>query len=178
MRNPDVGQNVQAHPLRQFIDGIITFFLAALALYTLLIYTPTGPPDVLNPPPRFESERHNLMTNTFELDKPWPLNFLAYMFDPGETTDVVFGKTYSKGIRVRLFGGDVSGSGILTGDFGRSFALALQVPATDMYGRGFDLLFAALLGLVLTFGYVATVQRLRLRAGHATTLGSADVTRV
>jgi ABC-type dipeptide/oligopeptide/nickel transport system permease component len=167
-----------AYLLRQLTGGVVRLFLAAFVTYTALMYTPAGPPYVIMHPPRFASEGHvELTIERFELDKPWPLNFLAYLYDPGETTEVVFGKTYPKGIQVQLFGLGTSGSGILTGDFGRSLVIAKQVPVADMYGRGFDLLFAVLLGMVLTFGYVAIVQRLRPRDSHAMTLDFADAMR-
>lgn len=166
------------HLLRQLTGGVVRLFLAAFVTYTVLMYTPAGSRDVVIHPPRFASEGYVALTiERFELDKPWPLNFLAYLYEPGETTEVVFGKTYPKGMQVQLFGVGISGSGILTGDFGRSLVIAKHVPVTDMYGSGFDLLFAVLLGMVLTFGYVATVQRLRLRASHATPLDFADIMR-
>jgi hypothetical protein len=156
------------HLVRRLIGGALTFFLAAFVLYTLLMYTPAGPPDIINPPPRFDAERYStLMTNAFELDKPWPLSFLAYMYDPGETTDIIRGKAYTKGIQMRLLGAEISGSGLVTGDFGRSILIAKQVPVMEVYGPGLDLLFAVLLGMVLTFGYAATVQRAGRLAPYA-----------
>ncbi|HET6314718.1 MAG TPA: hypothetical protein VFH60_12860 [Chloroflexia bacterium] len=82
----------------------------------------------------------------------------------------------AKGVDVDLAGLQIRGSGILTGDFGYSVAMAKGTLALDVYGRGFDLAFAVLLGMVLTFGYVATVQRLGVRGGYAKPLDFADVT--
>jgi hypothetical protein len=99
------------------------------------------------------------ITDAFELDKPWPLNFLAYMFEPGETTDVVGKEAYPKGVRVSVAGMEISGSGVITGDFGRSITIARNMPVMDMLGPAIYLAFASVLALIVTFTFVASLQR-------------------
>ncbi|HVF99271.1 MAG TPA: hypothetical protein VND68_05495 [Chloroflexia bacterium] len=149
-----------AHLLRQFTGGIVTFFLAAFVLYTAILYAPTASPDIVRPTPRPDFDRYIASArNTFELDKPWPLNFLAYMFDPNETTDVIGSVTYPKGVRVSVLGMEISGSGVVTGDLGRSITIARNMPVIDIIGPGLYLAFASVISLLLTFTYVAAVQR-------------------
>jgi hypothetical protein len=148
------------HLLRQLVGGTITFCLAAFVLYTGMIYGPNPSPDFVRPAPRYEVQRLIAsIINTFELDKPWPLNFLAYMFDPGENTDVIGKETYPKGVRVSVLGMEISGSGVVTGDLGRSITIERNTPVVDIIGPGLYLAFASVISLILTFTYIAAVQR-------------------
>lgn len=57
----------------------------------------------------------------YKFDKPWPLNFFLWLFDPSDTTQTNFdSQTFPKGIDVSILGLHIKGTGILTGDFGKS----------------------------------------------------------
>lgn len=57
----------------------------------------------------------------YKFDKPWPLDFFLWLFDPSDTTQVnSHFETVPKGIDVNILGLHLQGSGILTGDFGKS----------------------------------------------------------
>lgn len=151
--------------VRRLMGGVLTFFLATFVMYTTILYMPKGQTNV-NPQGRPLTERQVLalienVTDTFELDRPWPDNFLAFLFDPGEMSEVgVFsGKTYPKGLQVSVLGIGIEGSGLLTGDFGRSLSVSIGDRVIDLYGPGLDLAFAFAISLTVTFMYVATVQR-------------------
>ncbi|HEX8220797.1 MAG TPA: hypothetical protein VF914_16520 [Chloroflexia bacterium] len=154
-----------SHLLRQVTGAIITFFLAVFVLYTAIMYNPGSPPNLLRRPPHDTGSAYiRSLRDAFELDKPWPVSFLAYMFDPGETTDVVAAgagrdETYTKGVRVSALSIEISGAGLITGDLGRSINMAKGMPVADMLGPGLYLALASVCSLILTFGYVATVQR-------------------
>ncbi|HEX8220798.1 MAG TPA: hypothetical protein VF914_16525 [Chloroflexia bacterium] len=156
------------HFIRLAMSGVATFLAATCFLYTLLMYTPTGPPYVGSQPPSIEAE-------PYSLDKPWPVSFLAYMFNPSEITEIVGRETYPKGLHISLLGWDINGSGLLTADFGRSIFLARGVPVLEVYGPGLYFMFACLFSLMVTFGYVATVQRLRVHGSLPPALDFAEV---
>lgn len=60
-------------------------------------------------------------TQRYKFDKPWPLSFFLWLFDPSDTTQVDINfQTVPKGIDVNILGVHLKGSGILTGDFGKS----------------------------------------------------------
>jgi peptide/nickel transport system permease protein len=60
----------------------------------------------------------------YGLGKPWPLSFFAWLFDPTDTSEVIVGENgeeeVSKGLDFMLMGWHIRGSGMLTGDFGRT----------------------------------------------------------
>ncbi len=151
--------------IRRLIGGAITFFLAVCLLYTTLLNMPLASPDtsIHRPPVTEVGIRLWLKSyvDTFELDRAWPLSFAAYLFDPGETTeiDTLSGKTFPKGLQVSILGMEIAGSGLLTGDFGRSLAVSRGEPVMGMMGPGLDVALALLISLIVTFMYVATIQR-------------------
>jgi hypothetical protein len=115
--------------------------------------------------------------SAYHLYMPWPHNYTTWLLDPWDTMQLNDrNEPEAKGVDVDLGGLRIRGSGIVTGEFGYSVLLARGTPAMDVYGRGFGLAFAVLLGMVLTFAYVATVQRLGVRGGYARPLDFADVT--
>lgn len=145
------------------IHGALALILALLTLYTLLLYSPGAPQDQIStgrgPGPA------ELTVDTYELDKPWPVSFLAYLFDPGETVETVNIDRYTsvtvpKGIHVSILGTRIEGSGLATGDFGRSWQLAKRDPVMNVYGPGLDLALAFMVSMIVTFMYVARVQRI------------------
>ncbi|MEA2572871.1 MAG: hypothetical protein QOH93_169 [Chloroflexia bacterium] len=100
----------------------------------------------------------------FQLHKAWPANFLTYLFDPNDVLEVNSrNEVVEKGIDLNIFGIRVRGSGPLTGDFGDSTVLVWDSSPTEAIGPGFHYIFyifAFLLASILTFMYVALVQRI------------------
>ncbi len=131
--------------IRRSAQTVIFLFVAAFVLFTVLVMLmPDGPAkqyqralagDQTYPPPpsRVELER------SFKTDRPWPVNFLAWLFDPTITTRRVivtsdFGYTFTEtdtdeqvGINVKLGPLQLRGAGMLTGDFG-------DTPLTEFFG--------------------------------------------
>ena len=84
-------------------------------------------------------------TKIYGLDKPYPLNYLLWLFDPAKTSETSYdikGNPTVKSIGVDIFG--IKGSGILTGDLGKSVKIDLNKPVVDLIGAktgqhaGFD----------------------------------------
>lgn len=184
------------HFVRLAIGGIVSLLAATCVLYHLLVYSPGGAIDEITGVVRLRealSQKPDKRVGTRPIDgtslrhpfegayhlyKPWPYNYMTWLLDPLDTRQVNDrNEVEAKGVDVDLAGLQIRGSGILTGDLGYSVAMAKGTLALDVYGRGFGLAFAVLLGLVVTFGYVATVQRLGVRGSHATPLDFADVMR-
>ena len=77
---------------------------------------------------RMRLEKENLeaglrqMEQMYSLDKPWPLSFLAWVFDPADNSyyHSVKRAEVPYGIDLRLGSLHVTGSGLLTGDWGGS----------------------------------------------------------
>lgn len=154
-----------AYFVRRLLGGALTFLLAVCLLYTTLLNMPPASPDSSIPHRPITAIGLRLLiksyVDTFELDRPWPLNFAAYLFDPSETTetDTLSGKTYPKGLQISILGMEIGGSGLLTGDSGRSLGVSRGEPVMDVMGPGLHYVLALLFSLMFTFMYVATVQR-------------------
>lgn len=151
-----------AHLVRQLLGGVVTLFLAAFMMYTTIIYIPSVlpyRPDLDPVHRRVDMNDIRLLIDSLELDKPWPYSFLAYLFDPNDATELVGKHVYPKGIQIRIFGVEVKGSGLITGDVGKSVFVDKGRPTFDLYRLGFHPEFVILLALILTFAYVAVVQR-------------------
>src|SRR5688500_4929181 len=126
--------------IRRFIQGFVVLVLASLTIFSLLMVTPGGPLDQIralqqNPDLTVSPQYIASVIETYDLDKPWPLNYLAWLFDPEDTTTV--DENYnevSKGINFNLFGTTIQGSGVVTGDFGNSLELQRGVPVIKMMG--------------------------------------------
>lgn len=185
------------HLVRLAVGGTSSLLAATFVLYHLLVYSPGGAVDrttgvvrlreamsqsastLVNMRPFEGTSLSHPFEGAYHLYMPWPHNYTTWLLDPWDTMQLNDrNELEARGVDVDLGGLQIRGSGILTGHLGNSVLLARGTPVLDMYGRGFDLLFAVLLGMVLTFGYVATVQRLRLRDSRALTLDFADVARV
>jgi len=154
--------------IRRFFQSFIFIFLAAFTVYTVLVMLmPDGPyyrythfttdlpfPQVVQGPKELEDR--------YELDKPWPLNFLSWLYDPSDTTTTYVnlnsGNVEERPIGIDIAIGDfhVRGSGILTGDFGTSASYArTNVPVarliSERFGNTFWLIMMSL-GISLLVG--------------------------
>ncbi len=167
-----------AYFARRIVGGVVTLFLAGLVMYLLLTHLPGGALDPLrhyhhcttcsSAALAMLNEQKQQSDRAWEADRPWPINFGAWLFDPDEMTEIFFSYTnvyqrqvISKGIDLTLGGLHMAGSGILTGDFGYSVRIDQGRPVLDMFGEGlgeFMLLIA--LTLPVSMG-VGVVQRRR-----------------
>ena len=111
-------------------------------IYSILILTPGGPKDQIN---QLKQQSVNgkpvnvglidYYTKIYGLDKPYPLNYLLWLFDPAKTSETTYdikGNSTTKPIGVNLFG--LRGTGILTGDLGKSVKIDLNKPVVDLMG--------------------------------------------
>ncbi|MEO8288926.1 MAG: ABC transporter permease [Chloroflexota bacterium] len=148
--------------IRRFFQTVLFIFLAWLSIYTVLVYlmpngpmaaydraqqvmaglaergavqpkpnTVVGPGGPVDDRPSIEAELKGL-GYSYGVDKPWPLSFLAWLYDPADTlridkdnNEVPFGLNFDLG------GWHIQGSGILTGDLGVS-----NVSARTSFGTG------------------------------------------
>src|SRR5919201_6981658 len=126
--------------IRRFIQGFIVLGESSFVIYSILIITPGGPRDQINqmlqdPSKHLSKFFVEQMYKRYKLDQPYPLNYLVWLFDPSETTEIVGLDTVrQKGIDVTIGPWHIKGSGVLTGDFGKSVVLAKGVYAMDMIG--------------------------------------------
>jgi peptide/nickel transport system permease protein len=180
--------------IRRISLSIIFMLLAGLLIYTgLIIYMPDGPgydyfrikeamqqasqgADQAAPgtavqvPPDPHLEEYELI---YKLDHPWPLNFFRWLFDPDDTSTVVYDlqgnpSTIQKGINVSIAGLSLRGSGFLTGDFGRSLRFARLTPISEIFAirwaNTFILVSTALAGTLLVGIPVGVIGAMRQRS--------------
>jgi peptide/nickel transport system permease protein len=160
--------------IRRLIQGFIVLVAATFVIYSLLIVTPGGPQDQINiihsDPTKHISQRFvDEMMRRYKLDRPYPLNYLAWLFDPQENSHLDpndNSKQIPKGIDLSIGPLRLQGSGVLTGDFGVSVNIAKGVPVTDLIGAriGNTLLLTGsvlLLSILIAFpiGIIAAVRQ-------------------
>ncbi len=150
-----------AYFVRRIVGGMATLFLAGLVTFTVVIYGPGGPKEyvnyILGPEFRGHMEGHlpERYMKMFNFDKPWPVSYLAWLFNPDDITYTKYEENgdvgvYAKGID--LFG--IKGNGILTGDLGESINVDHGRSVVDVFGPGlgqFMLLLALLPFTALAF---------------------------
>ncbi|MEO8287838.1 MAG: ABC transporter permease [Chloroflexota bacterium] len=136
--------------VRRFFQSLLFILLAALLVYTgVILYMPTGPKwryDRLieqykqliinqgqDPNVAITSPDLDRIEKMWKVDKPWPLNFFTWLFDPDDTIeqDENF-QQVQKGINVDIFGWHLQGSGILTGDLGTSTSASRGAPVSEL----------------------------------------------
>jgi peptide/nickel transport system permease protein len=143
-------------------------------IYSLLILTPGGPKDQINQLKQQSVNgkpvNQNLVdyyTKIYGLDKPYPLNYLLWLFDPEKTSETSYdikGNPTVKSVGVDIFG--IKGSGILTGDLGKSVKIDLNKPVVDLIGQrlgntlalmGLSILFSILIALPI--GIISAIRQ-------------------
>ncbi|HEX8220193.1 MAG TPA: ABC transporter permease [Chloroflexia bacterium] len=181
--------------VRRFIQAVMFIFLAWLLLYTgLVLVMPKGPGQRYSQEMKFYTllEQQAKARGTelgsgidadtlalkerYGLDKPWPLNFLFWLFDPADAS------TYSdrtgavsEGIDLNLGILHVQGSGMLTGDFGESEVVVKGRKVSELLGSRLNntvvlvgaSLFVAIL-VALPMGIIAATRH-RSLSDHALT---------
>jgi hypothetical protein len=158
-----------AHFVRRLVGGVATFLGATLLIYTLLMYSPEGVVGEMNRVlDRFRSNPdiygyYGIMYVAYDYNwnKPWPENYLLWLFDPKRTErlDLKEGELKPTGINVQLLGMQLQGSGLLTGEFGSSIAVAQGQPVSQLYGINPPFLLAVTLIPTFILMLVAILQR-------------------
>jgi peptide/nickel transport system permease protein len=181
--------------LKRLLQSVAFIGLSLLLIYTVLVYLMPGGPKAqyeritalytdIESMPDFEDDRLTRAISQYKLDKPWPLSFLTWLFDPSDTTQL--GGYYNdevlpKGINISIFGLELKGSGMLTGDFGKSeprggFAQGVLVSQliADRWVQTVSLIIYALLmtvAIALPLGIIGAIKH-RGSADHAITFFS------
>ncbi len=122
--------------VRRIFQSVVFIFAASCMIYTLLVMLVPNSPiqqyarvkqlgyitraDVPDDP----SYSVEALNEQYKLDKPWPLNYIVWLFDPSETTFTSYNSqnikvTLPKGIDIEIGNLSIRGSGMLTGDFGQ-----------------------------------------------------------
>lgn len=115
-----------AYLIRRFLQSIGFILVVWLVIYTLLVYImPSGPKSIYRPGMPADLTFNGVFPHDNQLgrvlDKPWPLSFFAWLFDPANTTETLPDDTVvPKGINIGIGGLRLQGAGMLTGDFGIS----------------------------------------------------------
>jgi peptide/nickel transport system permease protein len=128
--------------IRRAIEGLFVIILASFFIYSILTLAPGGPLDQIKfstggsgRPPISQSVIDNLK-RLYKLDKPWPINYLVWLFDPEETTQLNDqNEVVPKGIDVTIGSLRIQGSGVINGDFGESMIIQRGQPATKVMGE-------------------------------------------
>jgi len=157
--------------IRVILGGLIRLALSVLILYSLLVYAPGGVNwtyQVLTRP--LGDPIYRGFTNWpeyWEFHKPWPVSYLAWLFDPDDTlAPIVYDvqglpQQRPMGIHVTVGSLQIKGSGILTGDFGQSWNIDLGKSGSDMLGPSIGEMFILLTSLIAMFMAVVAAQRWR-----------------
>ncbi|MEO5951837.1 MAG: ABC transporter permease [Chloroflexia bacterium] len=131
---------------------------------------------------RFRGEE-NYLAFRYKVDKPWPLDFVLWLFDPNDTIQFLSdanGNDYQvpKGIDLQIGNIRIQGSGVLTGDLGYTDSVGNDNPISDLLASRWvntalliagSLLLALPLSLML--GIVSALRK-RSRLDHALTFFS------
>lgn len=127
---------------RRFLQGIVVLFMSSFVIYSLLVITPGGPQDMIRQLKvetaggrPINEKLINYYTELYGLDKPYPLNYLFWLFDPAKTSETHYdlqGNPTTNAIGLNLFG--IKGSGVLTGNLGKSVQIDLNRPVTAIMG--------------------------------------------
>lgn len=113
--------------VRRLLQGLLFVILSTFIMYTAVVYMPGGPASqYINtmkydaPSPTNLNEVPQVLVDYYKVDRPWPLSYLAWLFDPTKTTEMDQNrKIVPVGVDMSIGEWRLMGSGILTGDFGR-----------------------------------------------------------
>jgi peptide/nickel transport system permease protein len=173
--------------VRRVAQSLGFILVAWLLIYTVLVlWMPGGPGQTYqaivsgNPGDgQFPFQAVGL-AQRYKLDKPWPVGFFLWLFDPSDTTQFVNdenGNTLQvpKGIDLRIGDLHITGSGILTWDLGFTASVGRDAPVGELIGErwlntlvlvGSSILLAVLVALPV--GIISAVRQ-RSRLDHTLT---------
>ncbi len=79
--------------IRRLLQGVVVLFFSSFLIYSILILSPGGPKDQIRV---MEAEGPNgrafnkgiidIYTRLYGLDKPYPLDYFLWLFDPSKTS--------------------------------------------------------------------------------------------
>jgi hypothetical protein len=165
-----------AYFVRRLADGVFAMLATAFLYYQIAVYCPGG---IVNPiegyPLRSGTiERpgllmlilsvpiNNRLHQTYKLRYIWPTNYLRWLFDPQDTTQVDpnNGKEKQKGLDIWVGGVELKGSGILTGNWGSTSEPPYGQSALELMGSSFWLYDLIILSLTLLGIALVVFQRI------------------
>jgi peptide/nickel transport system permease protein len=113
--------------VRRTLQSVAFIVFMWLLVYTVLVMLmPNGPKERYEHFNGFDFRGEmtaDELRQVYKLDKPWPANFVLWLFDPNDITKQDpnrIDNLLRKGIDVNVFGLRLQGSGALTGNFGIS----------------------------------------------------------
>jgi peptide/nickel transport system permease protein len=136
--------------VRRFFQTLAFIFIAWLVVFTVLVYLmPNGPrarysraldAGGIEIPANFREGVAVAadLEKQYKLDKPWPLSFIFWLFDPNNTTEMTLDENGQlvespKGIDLSIGPLRLKGSGVLTGDLGYvEHSTGFSVDHTDL----------------------------------------------
>ncbi|MEA2573383.1 MAG: peptide/nickel transport system permease protein [Chloroflexia bacterium] len=126
--------------IRRFMQGLLILALSNFLIYTILVASPGGPLDqfaeLQHGRKDLNAERIKKTMEAYKLDSPYPLSYLRWLFDPSDYTELNGrNESVQKGVDIWVGDWHVRGSGLLTGNFGRSLVIARGLPVTEMIGN-------------------------------------------
>ncbi len=160
--------------IRRLAQGFIVLVLATFVIYSILIITPGGPRDQVAELKATSTSNRPVnvavlqaLLKAYKLDSPYPVNYLRWLFDPLDTTQVNDQNiVVPKGIDINIGNWHIKGSGVLTGDFGNSVQIAkgqsVMKLMGDRLGNTLALTISALILSVLIavpIGIIAAVRQ-------------------
>jgi hypothetical protein len=135
-----------AYFVRQLVGGFVSVCAMTFILYTISFVFPGGFFDryitgcTLGMTPSYYARIETELQH-YHLHQPFPISYLLWVFDPAGANSAVDKdtlQTLPPSISINIAGYTLSGSGLLTGDFGQS--LQVQKGAAPINGSQLDLL--------------------------------------
>jgi peptide/nickel transport system permease protein len=159
--------------IRRAIEGFFVLVFASFLIYSILTLAPGGPLDQIkfgsggSGRPPIDQDTIERLKRLYKLDKPWPLNYLYWLFDPRDTTTLnERDEVVPKGVNIQIGDFHVQGSGVINGDFGNSMLIQRGVPVTEVLGSrlGNTLILmtsSLLLALIIAFpiGIISAIRQ-------------------
>jgi peptide/nickel transport system permease protein len=183
--------------LRRFLQCIGFIAVAWLVVYTVVVLlTPNGPKQrydreiatfrEMSGLSDVSSPETDLLEQRYKVDKPWPINFFYWLFDPDirQIEDAVEGPFAQRAehkpniVDIQIGGISIHGAGILTGDLGQSVRVYRGRVVSELVGEAWmhtAILVSISLVLAVVFavplGVVGAVRQ-RSKLDHALTFFS------
>lgn len=159
--------------VRRMLGGFAQFLMASFIIFYIATELPPSSTKTIDcriclpvPPSREFIQFIQFLEKSYHIDKPWPLNYVYWLFDPEDTTTLTYDPSggppvqHQKGVDITIGNLQIKGSGILTGDLGMSVNVDMGMPVIDLLGPGLDKVLAAFLALITTLVAIATAQRM------------------
>lgn len=150
--------------VRRFAQSLAFGALASLLVFTVLVYVmPNGAYQTYKNVLPFQDQPGarlflKQLTSAYPVDEPWPLSFLAWLYDPNDTTsiDPVTNQELPKGVDITIGSLQIKGDGALFGEFGNSNYVFRGQEVRELIGNRWGNT-ASLLGLAFLMSVVVAV---------------------